>query len=313
MRTALWVGLGVSIAASAMSPSAGACTCPTPEAELAWPEPGAEGVALDTPIVVAVDSSATVRPSLESDGGERIELIEQRRLARSHNNCAPGGFVVLEPAAMLRPNTRYTVTLEPDTKAQLLQEVVSPAAEVVSPVTSAPRAFVTGSAPSGPAREPSIETLLVSGVAADQRTSELWVRLTTDEPLFVHAHTAARSLAYFTPERDPFAIPLDTAECVDLDVTDLAGRTLVQEQRCTPDKCLPRGVLLLNTCVAGPQLLFTWEDWQAAPDGCAAGLADDGTLQCGLRGSQPSRGGAPFLAAALVLALARLTRRRLPR
>ena len=316
MRTALWVGLGVSIAASAMSPSARACSCVYPETKLVWPEPGAEGVALDTPVVVAFEPPLAPRAWVEDEGGERIELTEQRRLTGRAGACSPGAHAVFVPSAPLSPSTRYTVELgvgssltptqepfalsAPDDSA--LQRAVVPPGEQL--------AFSTGSQ-TGASDEPTIDAQLFSGVEPQwgERQSELWVRISSSEPLFVQARTDVDAALYLAKADAPFPIPVGPAECVELAVSDLRGRSLTEQRFCEPRKCVPVQALFTSSCGDIP-LGLTWQDWEAVPEGCEAALAEDSVFECSLpRAPSSSRAGGALAALSLV-ALARFVRRR---
>jgi hypothetical protein len=185
-------------------------------------------VALDTALVVWGTQLDRLGVALVSEEGDFLELSEQRRLARM--TCI-AGIVYMAPEKALEPNRRYTLETWDGSYLSARR-------------TSA--TFTTGTSLRD-TRAPMVDLHLFR-VSGPDRFLETFVETDTDEPLFLQVRGQHGVSSFnFDPQVNgdvPPEVHFGDVECGELEVVDVAGRTLSTQTLCNPQKCatVPTGV-----------------------------------------------------------------------
>jgi hypothetical protein len=229
-----------------------ACTCPSAGAATVWPEDGATGIPLDTPLVLyRFESSGRTDVfsyALTVENGDDVPLTVTHTLAPAFQGCGVGTFetTFLRPAQPLEPETVYTLQVGDDPRFH--------ASFTTGDGTFTPEPMV-GELQYLLVREPNCIGSNCASLA--EAHMELGVRPETPRWFVVESAAAKdnRNAAMFWPEDDRMgtsgqlsvALP-EHDPCIDVRVYGIEGTPLFEEHRCEPDRCVQYALWGGSTC-----------------------------------------------------------------
>jgi hypothetical protein len=262
-------GLCIAIAVLSAPARSSACSCPSSAAAAVWPEDGAAGVPLDTPLVVwrynQEGPTDLLRYSLTREDGDEVPLTITEILPPAFDGCGVGAMetLFLRAARSLDPGATYVLhsgggagsdasfttgnaafTAEADVEADL-QYLLARPADCSGPdcVSLAEARIDLGARPEAP------RWLVIESAATRHN----------------------RNAFTFWPEETQIgsswqlsvALPPDD-DCIDVRVYGLEGTPLFEQRRCEPDRCMLYEIQRGSDCGGPP---FAGVDAAGVPHG----------------------------------------------
>jgi hypothetical protein len=228
-----------------------ACECSLePTVVVRWPQDGATGVAIDSPIVVWA-----YQLSLQSDAvrlvgadGERVPLNEVLRLPPAWSGCGKGEQIFLRPAHNLQEGATFMVSFTaPETSN-----------EAVASFTVGDQTLASESAVNAEVNYLSVykDTSCIGAHCSDAADLSVDVGRAPQRPLWLVVESSAAENGkndwVFWPDgwfdssiADPESrrvVQLGVAlapddDCVNVRIYGIEGRALLDERHCEPDRC----------------------------------------------------------------------------
>lgn len=283
MRTsnvAVWAAALLSASALVLTPtSASACTCSqnAGSGDVLWPEQDAKDVPFDTTLALWTfqDQASQVTPVLtRTDDGVEIPLNSLRSLGAS--GCG-GETVLLRPARALEANTSYRVSFRfesshPDAMPGHFgnrtfvtgdDSVATRAAPQIE-VTYGHLMFATDCTLGGMPCDDYAETL-IEATYADDVALPLWVTLRQDKRSNITQLSGNKAQAW----GNSAGLSIEPGEtCINIEIVDVYGRELANEERCKPNRCaeLTKGSSLTDTSCGTDLPPIGTTLWSQVPD-----------------------------------------------
>jgi hypothetical protein len=270
--------------------AARACSCSGERAIPLWPVDGAQGVPVDTPVLVAASATRGLRVELRELGGAALD-VEVVRALDGPGGCEDG-VVFLKARQDLAAERYYTLTAVFDGPR--------------GPAT--PSVFRTGAGRRAP-RPPEVRLSLLAAHAGSHRALFVFGEHQGGDPAVLavasRAGNAVRPLGR-TSSEEPAGLQVEGGDCVSVELADLEGRAVRSERLCEPQSCIEHRNIPVEPCTrhAAPGTFGLWQDGRRAC-GAASG--------CSLAGAASRSGGVLPAPLALAGAVALARRRHRPR